>query len=236
MAEKQRLKGAQRSRLAGSWPVAAVALLVTACCISGSIKIGRVSGFMSGVMEVSIGFDAAGSYGTILPGGVGGWADLESFDEARITTDLSAAAFSYKVGEEYDVDLDASAEELIFLRAETSAAVGGEMVFVAWEGDKWTVDKGVCYLGWMEEGDVKIAASYCGVDLGTMYCTAHQSNDPRPLCETCSADGMCSDCDMGKSLDKCLPPKSVGGSVDLDIDIDMDIDIDVAADDEPGEV
>jgi hypothetical protein len=235
MNAESRRDGPRRSAGKIAWRALALALLLSSCCVSGSIGLGRVSGFMEGVLEISADLNLEGFVDHDFAGGAGVWADVGSFDQTRVETDLSAAVFT-QANIVHDVDDDVFEERISLLRAVTSAAVGGEVLFVSWTGDEYTVDKGVCYLGWLEGSEVKLAASYCEVNLGTMYCTANQSSDPRPSCETCDSDGMCIACDMGKSLDACLPPKSIGGSVDLDIDIDIDIDIDVATDDEPQEV
>jgi hypothetical protein len=203
----------------------AALLLVSACC-DLSFKLGRVKAFLSGVFELAVEGEISGWAQVEFSGDFGAFAYLPAFDDDAIETDVSTAEFSL-AHVDYDVDYDASDEYISGLRAE---GAGSPVVFVFWRGDKYTVDKGVCYLGWFEGGDARLAANHCGQDNGAMYCTMPVTNEDATYCERCSGGGACESCDMGQSLSKCLPDKEEGGGADLDIDIDIDIDIDLDLD------
>lgn len=201
-------------------------LLVSACCDNLWIKLGRVKLYLSGVFELAVEGEISGWAEVEFSGDFGAFANLPAFDETEIETDISAAVFSL-AHVEYDADYDAADERISGLRAE---GLGAPVVFVTWRGDKYTVDKGVCYLGWVEGGEIKLAANHCGQDNGAMYCYQPGASEELTYCERCTAGGVCESCDMGARLKKCLPAEEKGASADLDIDIDIDIDIDLDLD------
>jgi hypothetical protein len=207
-------------------------LVVSACCDHVSIELGRLRGFLSGVFELSVEIQIDGFISSEFSGDVsllGEWAFIPSFDGAEVEADVSGAAFTRAIIE-YDVDKDAAKERISVLRAE-GGALTLPLDFFIWNGDAWTADKDVCYLGWAEGGEVKIAASYCGETTGVMYCFMPGASEANVLCEACDTDGYCEQCSPKGSLDKCLPNKADGsGSIDLDIDIDIDIDLDMDVD------
>ncbi len=207
-------------------------LLASACCKEGSLRLGRISGFLSGVFEVAFELDIDGYASFSFDGDTGGWARIPAFDDERIVTDLSAAAFSGNQVE-HDVDWDASDETLYLVLAQEIGLSIPDILFVRWKGDSYTADKGVCYLGWTEHGEVKIAASRCDDDIGVMYCRMNQWSDGPAVCESCYTGQSCELCDMTESLGDCLPDDSSGSSVDIDVDIDIDIDIDMDVDLDP---
>jgi len=220
----------RRARRPDGWLTALLAAVaLSACCASGSIGLGRIADFLSGVLEVSLETSSSGYVTYALSGSLGGWADIPSLDEARLELDLSAATWADRFVD-YDVDYDAVDEALRLLRAETGAAAGGELVFVSWSGDAYTADKGVCYLGWVGEDETVIAASYCGETTGAMYCSMNRGAQGKAECESCDETGDCAACDLTKSLEACLPPEESGASLDIDVDIDIDIDIDMDID------
>lgn len=212
--------------LAGLALSAAVA--VSACC-DLSFKLGRVRGFLAGVFEVSVEVAVEGYVSVDFSGDLSAWSQISSFADVEVETDISASDFSI-ADIKYDVDYDASDEKIRVLRAE---GTGTPLVFLAWKGDKYTVDKGVCYLGWYEQGQAKLAAAYCKQTNGAMYCHMPPANEDAAYCEKCNGSGSCTTCDMTQSLEKCLPKEETGVDLDVDIDIDIDIDIDLDVDVEP---
>jgi len=220
--------GFTRTALASMGTLVFTLLLVSACCDGGSISLGRISAFLSGVFEVTFELEIDGSFTSNYDGDPGGWAQIPALDDTRIETDLSATTFSESLVK-YDVDLDVIDEPLKILLVQDTS----EVFFIQWSGDAYTADKGVCYLGWHEFGAVKIAASHCDDDVGVMYCRMNQGSDGPATCIGCYADEPCVPCDMKESLGKCLPSSSSGSSVDLDVDIDIDIDIDMDVDLDP---
>ncbi len=204
-------------------------LLASACCDSGSLRLGRISAFLSGVFEVAFELEIDGYVSFSFDGDTGDWAQIPEFDDTRIVIDLSAAAFSRRQVA-YDVDWDAIDESLGLLLAQDIGPSISDLLFIRWRGDSYTADKGVCYLGWTEHGEVKIAASRCNDDIGVMYCRMNQWSDGPAICESCYTGQSCELCDMEESLGKCLPHDSSGSSVDLDVDVDIDIDIDMDVD------
>jgi len=206
------------------------AVVVTACCVSGAIKLGRIKGFLSGVFELSGEAELTGTTTYSFDGELGAWADIPSFDLDELDVDISTASY-YRGFVEFDVDYDASEERIEVLRAEGAGSTGALTVsFFSWGGDKYTLDKNVCYLGWAEGGDVYLSAAYCGETTGAMYCRMPGANEDNAYCESCDEGGSCSSCSMKKDFKECLPAKAGGGSIDLDIDIDIDIDVDMDAD------
>ncbi|HUT77345.1 MAG TPA: hypothetical protein VM285_06650 [Polyangia bacterium] len=212
--------------------VAGLAFL--ACCRDLSLGLWRVRDFLSGVLDISLTVDAEIFVSTGFEGDFDDWSDIPLFDDGEIETDLTAAAYSGALFE-IDLDFDGIEEKTSLILAEGAAASGNRPIFVAWEGDSYTVDKGVCYLGWAENGDVKLAAARCGQSTGVMYCSMPQNSEDLARCELCPASGACTPCDMDGELDDCLPEKEAGGSIDIDIDIDADIDLDMDADRSAGE-
>ena len=144
-------------------------LLVSACCDKGSLRLRRISAFLSGVFEVAFELEIDGYASFDFDGDAGDWARIPAFDGARIATDLSAAAFSRQQAG-YDVDWDAVDETIRLVLAENADPDIPDLLLIQWGGDAYTADKGVCYLGWTEQGQVKIAASHCDDDIGVMYC------------------------------------------------------------------
>ena len=204
-------------------------LLVSACCDKGSLRLRRISAFLSGVFEVAFELEIDGYASFDFDGDAGDWARIPAFDGARIATDLSAAAFSRQQAG-YDVDWDAVDETIRLVLAENADPDIPDLLLIQWGGDAYTADKGVCYLGWTEQGQVKIAASHCDDDIGVMYCRMSQGSDGPAICEGCYTGQACQLCDMKKSLNDCLPSSSDGSSVDVDVDIDIDIDMDIDLD------
>jgi len=206
----------------------AVAVAVVACCTM-EFKLGRVRAFMSGVFEVAVEMQIEGWISVDFSGDLGAFANLPAFDDGEVVTDIASDQFSLAHVED-DIDDDASDEQLSVLRA---TGAGAPVTFVFWRGDAYTVDKGVCYLGWAEGGEVKLAANWCKQENGAMYCHMPGADEQLAYCERCKADGSCEACSMQMGLEECLPKKKDSGGLDLDIDIDIDIDIDWDLDVEP---
>jgi hypothetical protein len=229
---RSRPKKSWRRALALLAVLLAGALTAAACCIDGELKLGRVKAFLTGVFELTIDVEIDGYTTFAFSGEVGDWADIPAFDMAALDVDISGASF-YRAFYDYDVDLDAADEAIVALRAENAGATGSATVeLFTWEGDKYTLDKKVCYVGWSEGGDVYLSAAYCGADTGAMYCRAPGANEDLASCERCDASGSCDPCNMKSDLKECLPAKSSSAGVDLDIDIDVDIDLDVDHDED----
>lgn len=204
--------------------LAAALLLAWGCCDGLRVKLSRVGDFLQGIIDLSgsVSIEGSSSFG----GDFAAWADIPAFDEGEIEFDLTGAVY-FEGSDELDVDYDAADEELALLRAD------GAVIFAAWRGDKYTADKGVCWLGWVEGGEAKLAAAWCGDDAGVMYCGMPTSGQGEPTCDLCeSSSGACAACDMDARLSACLPPKPTSGSVDVDVDIDIDIDVDMDLDEE----
>jgi hypothetical protein len=227
---------ARRALTLGLIAVLAGSLVISACCGHISIKLGRLEGFLSGVFELSLEIQIDGFISSEFSGDLsllGEWAWIPSFDGAEVETDVTGAVFTRAIIE-YDVDKDASKERISVLRAEGGSVGGAPLDFFIWNGDAWTADKDVCYLGWYEGNEAKIAASYCGETTGVMICYMSGTSTTTVFCDACDTDGFCEPCSLKESLDKCLPNKADGGgSIDLDIDIDIDIDLDMDVDLEP---
>ncbi len=222
--------GFTRTALVSMGALVFTLLLAAACCTNGDLRLGRISAFLSGVFEVAFELEIDGYISFDFDDDLGDWAQIPAFDDARIETDLSAAAFSRNNLVKYDVDWDAFDEPLELLLAQDIGSGISDLLLVQWRGDAYTADKGVCYLGWTEHGEVKLAASHCDDDIGIMYCRMNQWSDGPAVCESCYTGQSCTLCDMKESLGKCLPDDSPGSSVDLDVDIDIDIDIDMDVD------
>lgn len=212
---------------------AAVAALAWGCCDGLSIRLSRMADFLGGVIDVSAEVSAdvsgAGLVGVAFDGDFAGFADIPAFPAGEIAADLSGAAWSGGGGS-FDMDYDAAREDVALLAAQ-GGALASPLVFASWRGDRYTADKGVCWLGWVEGAEARLAASWCGDETGLMYCEMPTVEGATPACELCDAEtGGCAACDMGGRLKSCLPEKSVSGSIDIDIDIDFDHDQDVEAD------
>jgi hypothetical protein len=213
---------------------AAASLAAWGCCDGLSIRLSRVADFLSGVVsvsgEVSAEFSSSdpGLATASFDGDFASFADIPAFPADQIETDLSAAAYLGRHAAR-DVDCDAAEEDMTVLYADV-ASPAADVVFASWSGDAYTADKGVCYLGWVEGGEARLAASWCGDDSGLMYCSMPTAAAvAAPTCELCDSEsGACAACDMGGRLFSCLPPKSVSGGIDIDIDIDFDHDGDLA--------
>jgi len=203
-----------------------VGLALAACCRDLSLSLGRVRDFLSGVLEISLTAEGSLFVSSSFSGDFRGFANIPLFDEGGIAADLSGATWQAAVLE-FDVDLDGFAEETRLLLPQGVQASGSRLIFVAWRGDSYTVDKGVCYLGWPESGRVKLAASRCGKSSGVMYCSMPANDETLARCEFCPATGACGACDMTGDFDDCLPAEKISGSLDIDIDIDADIDFDL---------
>ncbi len=206
-----------------------VGLALAACCRDLSLGMGRVRDFLSGVLDISLSVDVDVFVSSSFSGGFDAWADIPLFDSGEVATDLSAATWGEALLD-FDLDLDGAAEDTRLLLPDGVPTSGSRLVFVSWRGDSYTVDKGVCYLGWAEGGRVKLVAARCGEATGLMVCSMPATGGDTVSCELCPASGSCELCDMGGDLDDCLPEKKVGGSIDIDVDIDVDIDLDIDLD------
>jgi hypothetical protein len=206
----------------------ASAVWIAACCESISIKLGRISDFLVGVFDISIGgeVDIEGYLSVEFSGDLSAWSQIPSFDGTAVETDISAAVFS-TAEVKYDVDYDAKKERIRVLRAEDG---GAPLLFLGWHGDSYTQDGDVCYLGWVEQQQVNLAAGYCKQATGAMYCRMPTANEDALYCERCPEGSACVTCEHGTKLKKCLPPEPEGFGADLDIDIDIDIDMDIDLD------
>jgi hypothetical protein len=212
----------------------AAGLALAACCRDLSLGLGRVRDFLAGVLDLSLTVDAEAFGSTGFEGDFDGWSDIPLFDSGEIATDLSGAAWGEALLD-VDLDLDGVAEGTRLLLPDGVSTSGNRLVFVSWRGDAYTVDKGVCWLGWAEGGSVKLAAARCGQPTGVMYCSMPAAEGGTVSCELCPASGSCAACDMDGDLDECLPEEEGGGSIDIDVDIDADIDLDMDADRTAGE-
>jgi hypothetical protein len=206
---------------------AATSILAGSCCDGLSIRLSRIFDFLSGVGEISAEVSASDTgFETVsFNGDFATWSNIPAFPADEIGVDLTSA--TYLGGSaKHDVDFDASRENVTLL-VPVDAALAPLTVFASWHGDKYTADKGVCYLGWVDGTEIRLAATWCGDDSGLMYCAMPDTKAGTPWCELCDAeDGTCAPCPMSGRLDSCLPPKSASGSIDIDIDIDIDFDHD----------
>jgi hypothetical protein len=204
-------------------------LALAACCRDLSLGLWRVRDFLSGVLELSLTVEVEAFVPTGFSGDFDDWSDIPLFDSGEISTELSGAAWG-EAWLGFDLDLDGLDEDARLLLAGGVPSSGNSPVFVSWRGDAYTVDRGVCWLGWVEGGSVKLAAARCGQPTGVMVCSMPAGNEDLARCELCPASGACATCDMEGDLDECLPEKEAGGGVDLDIDVDIDVDIDLDMD------
>ncbi|MFO8073163.1 MAG: hypothetical protein R6V85_14925 [Polyangia bacterium] len=205
----------------------AAALAASSCCDDLRIRLGRVRDFLSGVYELTVEVDISGFAETSFDGDVAGWARIPRLSLSEIDADLAASSYS-SAQASFDVDWDASSEKIEMLAVEEAYGVGARpLILMKWKGDRFTVDKGVCYLSWVEGSRIELAAAYCGESTGAMYCEMSEGYPENASCVGCDADGQCVPCKMDKRLGACLPPEEKSGSVDIDVDIDIDIDLDV---------
>ena len=217
--------------------LAASALFATAigasgCCDEASLNMSRISGFLEGVVDLRTELDLSTFASLSFSGTIGSWAHVPSLSQYRIEADLSDVEYS-SGSVEYDVDFDGADERIRVV--ETVKGSGQQLLFASWKGDEYTLDDDVCYLGWVEGGVVKLAASPCGEDAGTMFCDQLLSGATDPDCERCNAAGLgCVDCDMSGDLNDCLPEEKGGVDLDVDIDADAGTEVDSKAEGEAG--
>ena len=206
---------------------AAVLCLAWGCCVGATIKLSRIADFLSGIVEIS--GSASVEVSSSFDGDFAGWADIPAFSVEELDVDLSGAAY-YEGSTSFDVDYDAAKEQVALLKAVDDAALGAPMIFAAWSGDKYTIDGGVCYVGWVGDAEAHLAASWCGDGGGVMICSMSTVGAGALSCDLCEGSSACTPCSMNGRLEDCLPPEPTGGSIDLDVDIDIDIDIDIDVD------
>lgn len=208
----------------------AAALATTwGCCDDPRINLSRIGDFLNGVLDLSLDLSIDELVSFSFDGDFAGWAGIPAFSTDEIEVDLTAAAY-FEGDASFDIDLDALKEDVRLIAADvTGSAV--PVLFATWRGDKYTADKGVCYLGWVDETRLVLAATWCGDDSGVMYCWRPDNGMGDPSCELCeTSTGGCTGCAMNERLTACLPPKPASIDVDVDIDIDIDIDIDMDMD------
>ena len=232
MTTKRRLPRSWAAAFRAATLAAAAGALAWGCCDGLSLRLSRMADFLSGVIDLSAAVSVSGLASATFNGDFATWADVPAFPAGEIDLDLTGAAW---VGgsEKRDMDYDAAKEKVTLLAAQ-GGALAAPAVFATWRGDRYTADKGVCYLGWVDGALVRLAAAWCGDESGLMYCEMPSSGTGAPSCELCDAEtGACNACDMHDREKSCLPPKSVSGGIDIDIDIDFDHDQDVMLDTDP---
>jgi hypothetical protein len=229
MSQAEHPKRTRGNAIRAAVLLAAALLLAWGCCDGARIKLSRIADFLSGVVEISIDLSMDEFVSASFDGNFAAWAEIPAFSVDEIETDLTAALYATGSAS-FDMDNDAAAESVVVLAADDDSTFVAPIFFASWRGDKYTADKGVCYLGWVDETQVRIAATWCGDATGVMYCTTSKSGQGAPECDLCEASsGACAACDLDGRMTSCLPPKPLSGSIDIDVDIDLDVDFDVSA-------
>ncbi len=166
-------------------------------------------------------------------GSVGEWAGIPAFDDDELNLVLTSATF--EAGEtSYDIDDDAYDENVRVLRVTTSTE--DERLLVAWQGDKFTLDKKQCYLGWQEGTTTRLVTAPCGENDVATYLRVEDGDESSLEAEVCSPGGGCAKCDAGDDIEECGPdradelPPSGDGDADTDTDTDTDTDADADTD------
>jgi hypothetical protein len=171
------------------------------CCESPGLKLGRFGGFMDLSFRLSTDVDLSGFTSFDLDVSIGAWAGIDLPIDLDLGFDPGEVEFQVSSVEE-DIDRDGKKENVTLLAAvdPDGEAVG---VFVAWKGDRYTLDKEQCYLAWVEGETMRLASAPCGQGGSVLLCSAPVDDPDSLSCQSCTGSGRCAECDTGGDTDDC---------------------------------
>lgn len=212
-----------------------VLLLIWSCCEDFSLPLGRMDGFLNGVIKIDARFKANINAKTTAVLSVDAWSALPAFNSTSsglsIPTDAQYATTTIL----FDVDNDAAKEEVEVLVVSSSNGSDMLYIFYKWQGDKYTLDENKQYLGWTHNNVVTIAAAVANNNAGTMVCERPVNDSTPYVCNSCDAANTCTPCTEAQSQSDCVPqsnasPSDADADMDIDVDVDMDVDMDIDID------
>ena len=199
------------------WLVVALlwSLPLGGCCEEQDLELERFDGYINGVSDLTADF-----HGGWLTGGEvnfsldfwSGFSWFSLFDFSFVLDWDFDFGFNpmFSVGEIYfDIDNDAL-KELIEVMRVVNRETGEQFVFFNWEGDEYTLDVDMNYVGWMHDGTTVIVAGDTSSGSGAMIVEAQATATADMTFWACADDNRCGHCDEDGTLDACMAAAASG--------------------------
>ncbi|MBN2528579.1 MAG: hypothetical protein JXR76_19475 [Deltaproteobacteria bacterium] len=207
------------------------ALALPGCCEKADLEMGRFDGFASGVLDFNVRLRADAHFSATVNGSLSGslsfegWSDISWFTPADLGIDISAGAIfnssprnangQLVSAVRMDMDNDAYDETVYVLKVIEPS--GNTRWFYQWKGDKYTLDKGVTYLGWTERvvregqsvGAINVVSADSVSEVGAIKVTTFTNGAPVEYV-ACQTTQNCGYCTAETTLDDCLDQSRTG--------------------------
>jgi hypothetical protein len=205
-------------------------VLLGGCCQEVNLSLGRLSGFLSAALDLSLRIDLDLLISTRLTVDIGVRAGVRSVSNADLR--IEAGEFDFLKGEvREDIDQDGSVETVHVLAAVDGADPDTHRIFLYWKGDEYTLDGDRCYLAWVWGKKVRLASAPCDDSSGATLCRMRVADERGFVCEACTGSGDCVRCDTGDELDDCrVGADADAGGAPIDADIEPDAGVDAGVD------
>lgn len=168
-------------------------LNVSSCCDKPEFEVTdmrlRAEFSFSVAIEIEFSLDLEISF----DGDLAAWGNLGAATAAAFDYDFSGKT-AYAQRLQVDIDDDGVAESVDFLVFSDGAPSDYDHGFAAWRGDRYSFDKGYCYvLSWQDDSAVLMSAR-CGSTEPALACPLESGEADTSECEVCDATGACAAC------------------------------------------
>lgn len=210
-------------------------LLAEACCETPKFSVGDLKADARFSLNVSLDIDFDVDTELDFHGDLAAWSKLGAVTAASLSVDLDGLK-AYQRLVRVDIDDDGVAEAVSYL-AFGSAPRAIEHGFARWEGDKYTFNKGACYLLSWHGDEATLVSARCDSDGAALFCSIDSAGSDDVSCEVCDGAGECAACDR-RSVADCIKQgeetlmTTVGGGSSVDaggggaIDVDGSVALD----------
>jgi len=198
------------------------------CCEKVSLSLGRFKGFVSAYLHISLEITLKDLDDSKVSGQIGVWARTPAVTDLELGID--STNFTFAEGKLVtDVDQDGYDETVKILVA-IDDRDQSQRAFIAWKGDKYTLDKNRCYLAWQEGRTARLVSGRCDGKQGAIWCHAPSSKPSKLVCQVCDQSGECVDCDTDEPISECDYPESedAGAKTDASLGIDVSVPLDAS--------
>jgi hypothetical protein len=160
----------------------------------------------SAVIDIDFSFESE----IMFDGDLAAWADLGAATAAVFDYDFTGKT-AYALELELDIDNDGVAETVKFLLFSDGSGSDYEHGFASWRGDRYSFDRGYCYVLSWEGDDALLMSGPCGSTGPALACPMQSGEADSSNCQVCDASGECAACSES-TVSACIEE----GSAELD--------------------
>jgi hypothetical protein len=178
-------------------------LVVQACCSDYKLRVGKLRGQMDLGFDVAADVDFDWDMQFDFDFDWAGWAKISAATDATLDFDF-AGSLTFRTRTTGDVDDDGVDEKVRLLAVAEDDPSAPDRVFASWEGDKYSFDRGMCYLLWWEGKRIELLSASCDQIEPALHCVMTRGKEASLSCDVCNGNGACMECGAQQTVDDCI--------------------------------